>query len=155
MRKLNIVFVCLGNYCRSPMAEAVFKKLALDDGLLEQMNVSSAGTKNWDVGLKPDHRAIRELEKHHYPHDPEKRAQQINKSMHQEADYLIAMSRSIAQELGNGKNIHLLLDFASDIIDRDIPDPYPTDTFPQAFDLIEKGVKAFYNDIKRKHFKED
>ena len=65
------------------------------------------------------------------------------------ADYVIAMSQRVAVELGNGPNVHLLLDFAPDMPIKDIHDPYPTDTFPQAFTLIEQGVIAFYRHLKQ------
>lgn len=148
MNKIKIVFVCLGNYCRSPMAEAILKELARRDGIEDRFDITSAGTKDWDVGLRPDYRTQNLLQEHHYPLDPNKRARQISNAEIAGADYLIAMSRRVAEELGNRENIFLLMDFVEDAQITDIPDPYPTDTFPQAFDLIEKGVKAFYQTIK-------
>jgi protein-tyrosine-phosphatase len=65
------------------------------------------------------------------------------------ADYVIAMSQRVADELGNGPNVHLLLDFAPDTPIKDIPDPYPTNTFPQAFTLIEHGENAFFRYLKQ------
>ena len=148
MRKIKIVFVCLGNYCRSPMAEAILKELARRDGLLDQLDISSDGTQDWDVGLRPDRRTQQLLQERHYPLDPEKRAQQITFQDIEDADYLVAMSRRVANELGGGENVSLLMDFVEGAEIKDIPDPYPTDTFPQAFGLIEKGVKAFYKHLK-------
>lgn len=147
--KIEIVFVCLGNYCRSPMAEAIFNKLAEEDGLSSQFSTSSAGTKNWDIGLRPDQRTLALLEENNYPLSNEKRAQMITKEEIRDADYLIAMTQRIADELGNGENVHLLLDFSGTMPLKDIPDPYPTNTFPQAFSLIEKGVKDFYAYLKQ------
>lgn len=149
MYDIEIVFVCLGNYCRSPMAEAIFNKLAEEDGLSSRFKVSSAGTKNWDIGLRPDPRSLALLEQNHYPISNEKRARMITNEEIRDADFVIAMSQRIADELGNDENVHLLLDFSSDIPMKDIPDPYPTNTFPQAFILIEAGVKAFYTYLKQ------
>jgi len=73
----------------------------------------------------------------------------ITKEEIRDADYLIAMTQRIADELGNGENVHLLLDFSGTMPLKDIPDPYPTNTFPQAFSLIEKGVKDFYAYLKQ------
>ncbi len=148
MRKLKIVFVCLGNYCRSPMAEAIFKQLAREDNLLDQFSVSSAGTKDWDIGLRPDQRTQQLLQQYGYPLDPGKRARQIISAEIKEADYLIAMSDRVAEELGGGDNVFLLMDFDDKSDIKDIPDPYPSDTFPNAFRLIEQSTKAFYNQIK-------
>lgn len=153
MGKIKIVFVCLGNYCRSPMAEAIFNALAEEDGHASLFDVSSAGTKNWDVGLRPDPRTQSLLTEYGYPLSPHKRAQMITEDDILQADFLIAMSARVADELGNRDNVHLLLDF-SDIPSKDIPDPYPTDTFPQAFKLIEAGVIAFYAFLKHKFIKD-
>jgi protein-tyrosine phosphatase len=144
MDPIKIIFVCLGNYCRSPMAEAIFNTLAEADGRAHLFQVSSAGTKDWDVGLRPDPRAQRLLEEHGYPLSPHKRAQKITQEEIHQADYLIAMTRRVANALGGGENVSLLLDYAEDMPVKDIPDPYPTDTFPEAFSMIEHGVLAFY-----------
>lgn len=148
-REIEIVFVCLGNYCRSPMAEAIFNKFAEEDGLSDQFIVSSAGTKNWDVGLRPDPRTLEILEENGYPISNKKRARLITKDEIKDADFLIAMTQGIADELGNGENVHLLLKFVDEIDSKDIPDPYPTNTFPQAFRLIEIGMRAFYAYLKQ------
>jgi len=149
--RIKIVFVCLGNYCRSPMAEAIFKNLARRDGSLTDFEISSAGTKDWDVGLHPDYRTRKILDEHGIPLNPGKHAQMITERDIKSADYLIAMSAKIANDLGNKDNVYLLLDFVNDIDDKDIPDPYPTDTFPEAFELINMGVDEFYKFLKEKY----
>lgn len=136
------------------MAEAIFNALADADGCGANFEVSSAGTKNWDVGLRPDPRAQRLLEDRGYPLSPHKRAQLITRNEIKTADYLIAMSQRVADDLGNRENVHLLLEYAPEITSKDIPDPYPTNTFPQAFDLIELGVTAFYQYLKQTFFNE-
>jgi len=149
MNELKIVFVCLGNYFRSPMAEAIFSSLAKNDGLLNTFNISSAGTEDWDVGHQPDPRTCKILNENNYALDPQKRARMISAADIEGADYIVCMSRNVALELGNGKNVFLLLDFVDGYEGLDVPDPYPTDTFPQAFEMIEKGVKAFYAYMKK------
>jgi protein-tyrosine phosphatase len=149
MKKLNVVFVCLANYCRSPMAEGIFTTLVKRDGHASAFKISSAGTKDWDVGLRPDARGLRLLAQHNYQLSPNKRAQIITADEISNADFILAMSQRVADELGNGENVHLLLDFAPEFPSKDIPDPYPSDTFPEAFHLIEHGVKAFYAYLKR------
>lgn len=154
MSKIKIIFVCLGNYCRSPMAEAIYKELARSDGLLDHFDVSSRGTKNWDVGLRPDPRTIKILQDNNYPLETTKRAEQITPNEIQTADYLIAMSQRVANELNHPKNTHLLMAFVDNAETLDIPDPYPSDTFPEAFKLIEAGIKDFYASIKRIYFQD-
>ena len=151
LKKIKIVFVCLGNYCRSPMAEAILKTMVDRDGLSDRFEISSAGTENWDVGLPPDRRSASLLLEHNYQLDPAKRAKLISKNEIQNSDYLVAMTARIANALGNHDNVCLLMDFLDNPASRDIPDPYPTDTFPQAFRMIEKGVRAFYSFLKDKY----
>lgn len=148
MDKIKIVFVCLGNYCRSPMAEAIFKKMAQLEGILDRFDVSSAGTKDWDIGSRPDYRTQQILEAHGYPLDPDKRAKKITQADLETADYLVVMSKRVADELGNRNNVFPLMSFVDNPETLDVPDPYPGDTFPQAFNLIEQGTKAFYAHIK-------
>jgi len=130
------------------MAEAIFNQLDRSDGILDQFDVSSAGTKDWDIGMKPDQRTQQVLEKHSYPLDPNKHARRITETEKKEADYLIAMSERVADDLGNRENVYLLMDFVEDAAIKNIPDPYPSDTFPQAFELIKCGTKAFYDFIR-------
>lgn len=130
------------------MAEAIFQTLAERDGLAHLFDVSSAGTKEWDIGLRPDHRAQKILQDHGYQLDPKKRAQKLTATDIDQADYIIVMTQAIADELEKKVNIHLLMDFVDHPVNKDIPDPYPTDTFPEAFKLIEQGIKAFYQQLK-------
>jgi protein-tyrosine phosphatase len=149
--RIKIIFVCLGNYCRSPMAEAIFNQIAAQDALEDHFEISSAGTKDWDVGLPPDYRTRQILADHNIPLNPQKRAQKIRTSDLAQADYLIAMSERVAKDLNWKENVYLLMDFVDGSEIRNIPDPYPTDTFPQAFNLIEQGVTAFYEKLKLKY----
>lgn len=134
------------------MAEALFKNIAHQEGTLELFEVSSAGTKDWDIGLQPDFRARKILAENDITLDPDKRARKISDHALKEADYLIAMTEKIAQELGDHENVFLLMDFVEDAPIRDIPDPYPTDTFPESFRLINRGVKSIYAYLKDKYF---
>ena len=130
------------------MAEAIFKHLAARDGLQTNVEVSSAGTKDWDVGLPPDPRTRKLLSKHGYPLDPGKRARKITQTEIDDADFLVVMSKRIAQELNSPQNVVLLMDFTENSKGMDIPDPYPTDSFPQAFQMILEGVNALYDHLK-------
>jgi len=133
------------------MAEAIFKDLARSDGTLNHFDISSAGTKDWDVGFRPDYRTRQILADHNIPLDPDKLAQLITDKEKQEGNYIIAMSERVTKDLGNQNNVYMLLDFVDNIDNKNIPDPYPTDSFPEAYKLINRGIKAFYEYIKEKH----
>ena len=62
--KVSVLFVCLGNICRSPMAEGAFQHLVNERGLMDQFNLDSAGTGGWHAGEPPDPRSIRTAQKH-------------------------------------------------------------------------------------------
>jgi len=129
------------------MAEAIFKQLAERDGVQNKFEVSSAGTKDWDIGLRPDPRTQKLLLKHGYSLDPGKRATMITRSEIKNADFLNVMSNRIAQELGYREYVMLLMDYTENSRGMDIPDPYPTDSFPHAFQMIQEGVRGFYNQL--------
>ena len=148
-KKTTIIFVCLGNYCRSPMAEAIFRKRIKDADLKACFEISSAGTRDWDVGLRPDPRAKAQLDLHGYSLDSQKRARQITPIEITKADYVIAMTARVASELGDGENVHLLMSFVPGEAALDIPDPYPSDSFPEAFEKIERGIKAFVRFLEK------
>ena len=130
------------------MAEAIFNEIALRDGTLHRFQVSSAGTKDWDVGSRPDYRTEQVLHENNFPLNPNKKARQITESDINNADFLIVMSQRVASELGDRENINLLMDFVEGSHGMDVPDPYPTNTFPQAFEMIHRGIQAFYDHLK-------
>ena len=89
--KISVLFVCLGNICRSPLAEGVFKYLVEDQGLTNQFLIDSAGTGSWHVGDRPDGRAALVAEQHGINLDS--RARQIQDEDFSRFDYIIAMDR--------------------------------------------------------------
>ncbi|SCU88166.1 LAMI_0D09032g1_1 [Lachancea mirantina] len=96
--KISVAFVCLGNICRSPMAEAVFKKVVSDHGLEERFSkIDSFGTGNWHKGECPDPRSAATCRKHGVPVNHH--AQQIKKSSFEEFDYVICMDESNMRNL--------------------------------------------------------
>ncbi|CCK68383.1 tyrosine protein phosphatase LTP1 KNAG_0A07300 [Huiozyma naganishii CBS 8797] len=95
--KISVAFVCLGNICRSPMAEAVFKHTVKEHGLLDRFGkIASFGTARYHVGEPPDERSAATCRNHGVPVDH--RAQQIRKSHFDEFDYVVCMDEA---NLGN------------------------------------------------------
>jgi protein-tyrosine phosphatase len=129
MKKVSICFVCLGNICRSPTAEAVMRRLVDEAGLNARVAVDSAGTGNWHIGEAPDERAQRAGERRGYDLAP-LRARQIAPGDFQAFDLVVAMDdanvtalQQIAPSAERDK-IRLLMEFAPHAQERVVTDPY-------------------------------
>src|SRR5512143_3726341 len=88
--KVNVLFVCLGNICRSPMAEAVFRDLVEKERMADRFEIASAGTGDWYVG-EPPHRGTRETLKRHGIKLNGLIAKHVSQTMLDRADYVVAM----------------------------------------------------------------
>lgn len=136
---VRVVFVCLGNICRSPMADAVFQNMVSQAGLDGQIAVDSCGTAGWHVGEPPHPGTQREFEKHNIPY--QHRARQLEQADLVRADYLVAMDAdNLAgiQRLGaTSAEVALLLSYAPELGLRSVPDPWYTDRFDETYQLIE------------------
>lgn len=149
----KILFVCLGNICRSPMAEAIFNHKVQEKGLGDVLNGDSAGTANYHVGDYPDPRTIETLSKknikiHHL-------GQQFVRNHAEEFDYLVAMDRSnknnMMMELGDiPKRIYLMRDF-DPIEGGDVPDPYygSINGFDQVYEILDRSIEDFISFLKK------
>ena len=89
---MKVIFVCLGNICRSPMAEAMFKQMVRNANLQDQITVDSAGTSDIAAGLPADSRTKKILDKYNIPDDG-MIARQLNDRDYEEADYIIVMDQ--------------------------------------------------------------
>ena len=149
---INVLFVCLGNICRSPMAEAIFKDLVVKAGLSEQFHIDSVGTGAYHVGDLAHPGTRRVLADHDIR--SESISRQVTRNDLDVADYIIAMDHHNVSDLQysmkgtqlNGQ-LHLLLDFANSTNIRDVPDPYYTGDFEETFQLVEAGCKGLFTHI--------
>lgn len=152
----RVLFVCLGNICRSPTAEGVFRKLVNDANLSHLVTIDSAGISNWNIGLSPDSRAISTALDRGIDISAI-RARQVCANDLAENDYILAMDKQNLQSLsalasqsfGSGKNIGLFMSFADQFDEIDIPDPYNNDEqgFDMVLDMIEDASEGLLKRI--------
>jgi protein-tyrosine phosphatase len=125
---VNVVFVCMGNICRSPMAESVLRH-ELEQAGLDHVSVHSAGTGSWHVGDPMDRRAKAALERRGY--GTEHTARQFESSWFDQYHLVVALDRDNQRDLRklaptrrHDDNVRLLLEFDPDAETLDVPDPY-------------------------------
>jgi protein-tyrosine phosphatase len=148
--RVRVLFVCLGNICRSPTAEVVFRAAAAKAGLAHRIEIDSAGTGDWHVGNPPDYRAIAHAAQRGYDLRP-LRARQFSIDDFARFDWIFAMDRSVLEELEAVRphsfagHLGLFLDLAPAAGEREVPDPYDkgAEGFERVLDLLEHGSEAF------------
>jgi protein-tyrosine phosphatase len=154
MAKHRLLFVCLGNICRSPMAEGVFRHVIEEEGVAGLFQIDSAGLGDWHVGQAPDRRAQSAAHRRGIDISGQ-RARQVTHADYARFDLLLAMDDSNYQELVQlapkeaRHKIRYFLDFAPQLGTRDVPDPFygGREGFDQALDLIENAARGLLADI--------
>ncbi len=150
----RVLFVCLGNICRSPTAHGVFESLVKQHGHEHEITVDSCGTGSWHVGKAPDRRATAEAAARGYALD-HLRARQVRDSDFFDFDHIIAMDRDNLEDLqrqqpaNSTARLALMLDFgSSDELD-EVPDPYygGDDGFGTVLDLIEDASQGLLRSL--------
>ncbi|MGW7778383.1 low molecular weight protein-tyrosine-phosphatase [Staphylococcus xylosus] len=143
----TVAFVCLGNICRSPMAEAIMRQKLLDRNI-KDINVSSKGTGKWNLGQPPHEGTQAILNSHNIPFDG-----MISELFqpNDDFDYIIAMDQSNVENIKQiNPNIkgqsYKLLDF-SDMDETDVPDPYYTNNFEGVYKMVQSSCDNLINFI--------
>ena len=154
-RTSSVLFVCLGNICRSPTAEAVFRADVRRAGLGKRITIDSAGTGEWHVGDPPDWRAIDHAARRGYDLSP-LRARQVSTSDFANFDWILAMDRSNLRDLerlcpdGYRGHLGLFLDCVPALCGRDVPDPFDHGAreFETMLDLVEQASAGLLQRVR-------
>lgn len=155
--KIRVLMVCLGNICRSPTAEVVFRHHVEAENLASYIDVDSAGTGDWHIGAPPDKRATQAAAGRDYDMSP-LRARQVSPRDLDEFDYIFAMDRQNLHDLlamsrpDNRHKISLFLNHGGS--DRDeVPDPYYSgaEGFELVLDLVEDASRHLVRNLAGKH----
>ena len=156
MKKISVLFVCLGNICRSPAAEAIFINLLKKKGLADGFIVDSAGTGSWHIGKKSDSRMRIAAERRGI--NILSRARQITSHDFDKFNYILAMDNSNFRDINDLKirtsasdfgSIRKIQDFRSVFKEQEVPDPYfgGDEGFDHVLDILEDSVGGLLESI--------
>ena len=156
---MKLLFVCMGNICRSPTAEGVMRRLLREQGLEDEIQIDSAGTGGWHVGNPPDERATEAARRRGIT--LEGAARQVRPGDFEDYDLLLAADRenladlrAIAPDDEARAKVRLLREFDPDIDpahpDLDVPDPYygGPGGFEEVLDLVEAACRGLLAEVR-------
>ena len=159
---MKVLFVCLGNICRSPLAEGIFNQMLKEQNLDNTIEVDSAGTASYHTGELPDHRSIKIAAKRGI--ELTHRARAIDKKDFAEFDYILVMDKENFKDVKNiEKNapekkakVHLIREFDPDVTSTSIPDledPYygVEKSFETCFEILERSNAVFLEFLKKQY----
>ena len=154
-KQLKVLFVCMGNICRSPTAEGVFNKIIADQYLLDKFSIDSAGTHAYHTGESPDLRAQRAAKEREV--DLSKiRARKVIMGDFEDFDYLLAMDEDNHTSMMQAcpeeyqHKIKLFLEYAPHLATTEVPDPYYGGAygFEKVLDLVEEASAGFIKELQ-------
>lgn len=158
MAQVKVLFVCMGNICRSPTAQGVFEHLVQQAGLQERIFIDSAGTHAYHIGEAPDQRSQAAALGRGVDLSTQ-RARKVEKNDFDVFDYILAMDKSNLSELlqmagqPNPRNVQLFMQFAERWQQEEVPDPYYGGVrgFEQVLDMVEDAAAGLLTYIRRHH----
>lgn len=156
MKEYKILFVCLGNICRSPAAEGILKRMVREQRLEDKISVDSAGTSGYHDGDLPDHRMRQHGARRGYKFDSLSR--RFTSRDFDRFDVILAMDDSnyhnimrLAPDLESEKKVYRMVDFSNQFGHDHIPDPYYSgaDGFELVLDLLEDACEGLLDKLKK------
>ncbi|SIS49449.1 low molecular weight protein-tyrosine-phosphatase [Belliella pelovolcani] len=156
---ISVLFVCLGNICRSPLAEAIFNHKLKENGLTDKFKSDSCGTSDYHIGELPDERTLqcasdRGVAVNH-------RGRQINRVDIREFDYILAMDKANKKNIENlivkyGVNhdqVYLIREFQPNAEELEVPDPYygGMEKFEEVYEILDESISHFLQFLKQEH----
>ncbi|WP_163580980.1 low molecular weight protein-tyrosine-phosphatase [Gracilibacillus saliphilus] len=153
---IKVLFICLGNICRSPMAEAVFRHIVKEKGVEDQFVIDSAGLGDWHIGNPPHQGTRAKLDELNISYHGQK-ARQIQANDIEDFDYVIAMDQQNMDDLSqfsyqaSGVTVKKLMDFVDQPKEQNVPDPYFTKNFDYTYELVKEGCEQLFTCISNKH----
>lgn len=153
---VRVLFVCMGNICRSPLAQGIFENVLRREGLEDEVFVDSAGTGAWHVGSPPDERAQRSAGQRGLDLSSQ-RARRITPEDCKTFDYILTMDEdnyhAVASLCRGSTVVRPFLDFAANSPETEVPDPYygGPDGFEHVLDLVEDASEGLLEDIRKRH----
>jgi protein-tyrosine phosphatase len=148
---IGVNFVCLGNICRSPMAEAIFQKLVDEAGLSESFWVASSAVGTWHLGERPHPGTQAVLKQNQVPLNPDKRAMQLSASDFTRYRYILALDQEISSSIQHtfGHKVLRLMEFAPEGFPLDVVDPYYSHNFTLVYELVRAACQGLLEHIRR------
>lgn len=152
---MRVLFVCMGNICRSPLAEGVFQRCVAEAGLSERIASDSAGTHGYHIGEPPDVRAQKAAQRRGYDISG-LRARQVTRQDFGEFDYVLAMDETNRRLLARlcpereAYKLKLFMEFHADPAAREVPDPYygGEQGFETVLDLVEEAARGLLSHLR-------